>query len=217
MDFFEIGIYLTIVVIAAVSVFAMLWFIIRSMAPRRRKSGRTSRAMLKAGRSMPGNQNGKGKSKDKFKGKGNKLMELSEYPESKLLPDKPKPDEGEQKRKAADENISGNVVDQIAAGAAVTTAAAKAEIKSAEVNAENQQGAAQEEGEIALPDLPSLDTLTDEEEELPKEEIDLMSVFESEDSEDSATSDLAANLFDVDVQNIEKLGSEVSQFLGGLR
>ena len=52
----------------------------------------------------------------------------------------------------------------------------------------------------------------------PKEdELDLMSVFQSEDAEDSSTSDLAANLFDVDVQNIEKLGSEVSEFLGGMR
>ena len=70
---------------------------------------------------------------------------------------------------------------------------------------------------MSLPDLPSMDTLTEGEEELPKEEIDLMSVFESEDAEDSSTSDLAANLFDVDVSNIEKLGSEVSQFLSGKR
>ena len=39
---------------------------------------------------------------------------------------------------------------------------------------------------------------------------------EFEEVEDSATSDLAANLFDVDVENIENLGNEVADFLGGM-
>lgn len=214
MDFYEVGVYLAIVGIAAVAVFGMLWFIIRSMTPKRRKSRRTTTAMVKAGERVPARQESKGKSKDKSKGKKKKLMELKEYPESKLLPDRAGKSEGPEEKK------SGNVVDQIAAGAAATTSAAaeaNAEAKAAESEAAKQEGAAEDGGEIALPDLPSLDTLTEGEEEIPKGEIDLMSVFESEDSEDSATSDLAANLFDVDVQNIEKLGSEVSQFLGGLR
>ena len=67
--------------------------------------------------------------------------------------------------------------------------------------------------------MPSLDTMTEGEEETDKgvSTEDLMSVFEVDETEDSTVSDLAANLFDVEAENIEKLGAEVSQILGEMR
>jgi hypothetical protein len=221
LDFYEVGVYLVIVIVASTSVFGVMWLLIRSMTPKRRKPRRGT-ALLKAGAGVkparPAKQKGNGKSK----GKKDELPELKEYPESKMLPmgnDKAKKGKAEddkhsRQKPAADEKKEAeNVLASAAVGAGATAAAQGG------TNQEtaNQEGTAQEGGEIALPDLPSMDTLTEGEEEAPKEELDLMSVFQSEDAEDSSTSDLAANLFDVDVGNIEKLGSEVSQFLSGMR
>jgi hypothetical protein len=221
LDFYEIGVYLVIVLVASTSVFGVMWLLIRSMTPKRRKPRRAT-ALLKAGADIRPVKNAKKNGKGKSKGKKDELPELKEYPESKLLPlgnekgKKGKPDKAEDEKhprqKPADEKKEN---EKVLAAAAVGAAGAVKDGTNQETA--NQEGTAQEGGEIALPDLPSMDTLTEGEEEMPKEEVDLMSVFQSEDSEDSSTSDLAANLFDVDVGNIEKLGSEVSQFLSGMR
>lgn len=218
MDFYEIGVYLVIVLVASTSVFGVMWLLIRSMTPKRRKPRRNT-ALLKAGADKRPVKNVKNNGKGKSKGKKEELPELKEYPESKMLPmgsEKAKKgkteDDKNSRQKHADDKKEGEKVLAAAAGGAAGAAMATAAQEGS-----YQEGAGQEGGEIALPDLPSMDTLTEGEEEAPKEELDLMSVFQSEDAEDSSTSDLAANLFDVDVGNIEKLGSEVSQFLSGMR
>jgi hypothetical protein len=222
LDFYEIGVYLVIVLVASTSVFGVMWLLIRSMTPKRRKPRRGT-ALLKAGANVkparPAMQKGNGKSK----GKKEELPELKEYPESKMLPmgnEKAKKgkaeDDKHSRQKPADEKKEAEKVLAVAAAGAAAGAASAGKDGTNQETA-YQDGTAQEGGEIALPDLPSMDTLTEGEEEAPKEELDLMSVFQSEDAEDSSTSDLAANLFDVDVGNIEKLGSEVSQFLSGMR
>ena len=158
------------------------------------------------------NKNKKEKKKKEPKVREEKLLKLKELPDNRLLkqseapaPSKDAPkDENGRKDKTSSEsdekaevNAGGTKQGEAVAGEAAT---------------------GQENVDVALPDLPSMDTLTEEEDTAPKEDsLDLMSVFETEDAEDSTTSDLAANLFDVDVQNIEKLGSEVSEFLGGMR
>lgn len=225
MDFYEIGVYLVIVIVASTSVFGVMFLLIRSMTPKRRKSKRSMALIRADGAGKPVKNTGKN-GKSKSKGKKDNLLELKEYPESKILPlgdgsknseksAKGKADSGKDqkdKHQAGEDNRENEKVLAAAAGGATGSGA-----ESAAPEASNPEGATQEGGEMTLPDLPSMDTLTEEEQEMPKEEIDLMSVFESEDAEDSSTSDLAANLFDVDVGNIEKLGSEVSQFLSGMR
>ena len=218
MDFYEVGIYLVIVLVASTSVFGVMWLLIRSMAPKRPKrkrkmalGGEAAGNSLSAGSGM-GN---KPVEKEKKKGKDKKsrvkkdgVLELKELPDSKMLRvegDKSFRDKETKPKEKPEEEKKDREKEAIKTAANTATADAAAE------------ASAQEGGEVTLPDLPSMDTLTEEEQEMPKEDIDLMSVFESEDAEDSATSDLAANLFDVDVANIEKLGSEVSQFLSGRR
>ena len=230
MDFYEVGVYLVIVIVASTSVFGVMWLLIRSMTPKRPKRKRKMALVgagaglgLSAGSGIEGKparkEKEKKKGKDKkSKGKKDGLMELKELPDSKMLQaggDQASKDKDKQSKQKPEEGRGDKEKESIATAAAAATADAAAAASAAEAAA--QEGAAEEGGEVTLPDLPSMDTLTEEEQEMPKEEIDLMSVFESEDAEDSATSDLAANLFDVDVSNIEKLGSEVSQFLSGMK
>jgi hypothetical protein len=225
LDFYEIGVYLVIVLVASTSVFGVMWLLIRSMTPKRRKPRRGA-ALLKAGAEVKPARNAKKKNGNgKSKGKKDELPELKEYPESKMLPvgnekgkkGKAEDDKHSSQKPGDEKKEKEKVLAAAAAGSAGAAGAATAGKDGTRQETANQEGTAQEGGEIALPDLPSMDTLTEGEEEMPKEELDLMSVFQSEDSEDSTTSDLAANLFDVDVGNIEKLGSEVSQFLSGMR
>lgn len=217
MDFYEIGVYMVIVLVASTSVFGVMWLLIRSMTPKRRTPRRTT-ALVKAGADGTPVKNARKKGKDKSKGKKEDLLELKEYPESKMLPQGsgklPKNKEGDDRPSTQKHDDKKKEEGKELGVAAVATAAAGAEAKQEAVN---QEATTPAEGEITLPDLPSMDTLTEGEEEMPKEELDLMSVFQAEDAEDSSTSDLAANLFDVDVGNIEKLGSEISQFLSGMR
>ena len=213
MDFYEVGVYLVIVLVASTSVFGVIFLLMRSMVPKRRRSKRQV-PLLKAGAGGGPAKNAKKNGKGKSKGNKDELPELKEYPESKMLPmsnEKGKTEDEKHPKKQADDK---HEPEKVLAATAAGTAAGAATAANENVN---QESTAPEGGEIALPDLPSMDTLSEGEEEMPKEEVDLMSVFQTEDAENSSTSDLAANLFDVDVGNIEKLGSEVSQFLSGMR
>jgi hypothetical protein len=177
-------------------------------------------ALLKAGAENAPVKKGSNK---KAKIKSDKLPELKEYPDSKLLQGedvttrKSKAEDGKsgKLKKTADERTVISVGEDMPDSLPEVVAASK--VEPAKTEGKNQETAVAEGGGMMLPDLPAMDTLTEEDVEMPKEDIDLMSVFDGEDEEDSATSDLAANLFDVDVSNIEKLGSEVSQFLNGIR
>lgn len=223
MGFYEVGIYLLIIVVASACVFGIMWLLMRSMQPKRPKSRkRAALAAVAAGqipKQLPpaSDEGGKVKKNKKEKkekkkktSKGEKLLELKDMPDNRLL----EHGKGSAAVAKPEKDIPAGSVEAVQ-----KTSAAAGENNSQEAIGQDAPPtvAAQEDGEMNLPDLPSLDTLTDEEEEPKEEEIDLMSVFESEEAEDSATSDLAANLFDVDVQNIEKLGSEVSEFLNGMR
>ncbi len=212
MDFYEVGVYLLIIIVAAGSVLGVMLLLTRSMQPQVR------RVIIKDGKKIvvtvpappkvkaektAGDKDAKGK-KTKEKGKKkskkgeDKLLKLKELPEDRLLPEKARSEEEAAKKSKGDHANGKGEKGAAAAGA---------------------EEAPQEMAEIALPDLPTMDTLTEGEE--PEQEQhsieELMSVFQVEDAEDSATSDLAANLFDVDVENIEKLGNEVAEFLGGMR
>jgi ABC-type glycerol-3-phosphate transport system permease component len=201
VDFYEVGVYLLIIVVASMCVFGIMWLLMRSMTPVRAISKKEIEILKAAGvKKIPKvvpvkkGKKEKGNSKDKNKGKDDKLLKLKELSDDKLLP----------------ENVQS------------AEAASKKSKKSSE-DKDEKKGASsapyEEVSEIALPDLPTMDTLVEGEEETPEQQNieELMSVFELEEVEDSAASDLAANLFDVDVENIESLGNEVSEFLGGMR
>jgi hypothetical protein len=70
---------------------------------------------------------------------------------------------------------------------------------------------------IDLPELPSVDTLEESDEEIveEKDSEDLMNIFQVEEAEDTLTSELAANLFEVDLTSLEKLSKEVLQVYSG--
>lgn len=228
MGLYEVGVYLVIIVVASVCVFGIMWLLMRSMTPKRPKrrkrvalatagtAGATKQLPQQSGETKKEKKDKKNKKEKKEKkGKGakvqeEKLLKLKEMPDSRLLSQGTADASSKDKAGEGSEKPTGEIQDKspVAAGGE----GAEASAQEAPVSAEGQDDAP-----LDLPDLPSLDTLTTEEEAPKEEEIDLMSVFETEDAEDSATSDLAANLFDVDVQNIEKLSSEVSEFLNGMR
>ena len=217
MDSFEAAVYLGIVAIASGGVFFTIWLMIRSVQPKKARQ----RKMLAAVKVAPTKalpegkeqKQSKSRKKDKKKNKDEEkeLIQLKEYPEHKLI---------ENKKAAATlpelpdmpQRPKGKTLDETG-----PEQEAKKPVESELAAGEATEG--QEDGNVELPELPSLDTLTDGEEE--KEEgagtEDLMSVFDVDEAEDSTVSDLAANLFDVDAENIEKLGSEVSQILGEMR
>ncbi|MCX6005699.1 MAG: hypothetical protein NTZ34_00335 [Chloroflexi bacterium] len=224
MDFYEVGVYMAIIIVASICVFGIMWLLMKSMQPKRPK-GRKRAAMAavaagKAPKQIPQEssetikekknaKNKKDKNKKEKKSKSpkkgeEKLLALKDLPDNRLLPQGEtsatskgaRQDEQQKPSWESQEKAANNAKDN----------------DQTEADAGDQANA-----EVTLPDLPSMDTLSSEEEAPKEEELDLMSVFQAEDAEDSSTSDLAANLFDVDVQNIEKLGSEVSEFLGGMR
>jgi hypothetical protein len=228
MDLYEVGVYLVIIVVASVCVFGIMWLLMRSMQPKRSRVRRrvASAAAAAGGRALKevpekspvpekekkNNKNKKEKKKKEPKVREEKLLELKELPDNRLL----EPNEATAPSKDAPKDESGQK-DKTPSESDGKAEVNAGETKQGEATA-GEAAAGQENADVALPDLPSMDTLTEEEDTAPKEDtLDLMSVFETEDAEDSTTSDLAANLFDVDVQNIEKLGSEVSEFLGGMR
>jgi hypothetical protein len=219
VDFYEVGVYLVVIIVASICVFGIMWLLMKSMQPKRPKGRkRVAQAAVAAGKTpkqipqessetIKEKKNAKNKKEKNNKEKKSKspkmgeekLLALKDLPDNKLLP------QGEASSSSKESQKPPKEPEEHAAVDAQNNDQAKADAGD------------QENSEVTLPDLPSMDTLTTEE-EAPKEvELDLMSVFQSEDAEDSSTSDLAANLFDVDVQNIEKLGSEVSEFLGGMR
>jgi FtsZ-interacting cell division protein ZipA len=77
--------------------------------------------------------------------------------------------------------------------------------------------AAQNTEIVDLPELPAADNLEESDEEIVEEKNseDLMNIFEVEEVENSYTSDLAANLFDVDLNSLEKLSQEVLEVYSG--
>jgi hypothetical protein len=214
VDFYEVGMYLLIIIVASGCVFGIMFLLMRSMRPKRPKRRRSVNGQIKSApikRVAEEKEDKKDKDKKKDKSKKNRkskkdeLLELKDLPANKLLP------EG-----VAGESNSKNKSKTLAE----TNEDEKSQVAQQENGQENnkEEEKPAEYQELSITDLPAMDTLVDGEEDAPeKEELDLMSVFETEDAEDSSTSDLAANLFDVDVQNIEKLGSEVSEYLNGMR
>jgi ABC-type glycerol-3-phosphate transport system permease component len=203
VDFFEVSVYLLIIVVAAICVFGIMWLLMRSMTPRRALTKKEIEILKAAGvkkipKAVPvkAAKKEKGKGKDKDNHKDDKLLKLKELSDDKLLP----------------ENI------QSAEKGSKKAGKSSREKDASPASHEPADTPQEEIAEIALPDLPTMDTLVEGEEETPEQQNieELMSVFELEEVEDSATSDLAANLFDVDVENIEHLGNEVSEFLGGM-
>jgi hypothetical protein len=228
VGFYEVGVYMAIIVVASICVFGIMWLLMKSMQPKRPKGRkRPALAAAVAGQSsktVAQEPAGKGKDKKSKKEKKKKsskndeekLLKLKDMSDSRLLSQGETAAASKDKPKKAKENEAAESQVQSPAPAEGENKEAAAQEPVADAAAD-QGPMVDENGEVILAELPSMDTLT-EEEEAPKEaEIDLMSVFESEDAEDSSTADLAANLFDVDVQNIEKLGSEVSEFLNGMR
>lgn len=213
MDLFEVGVYLLVIVVASGCVFGIMWLLMRSMTPVRPLTKKEIEMLKAAGKTKipkyvpvkivkKAKGKGKDKNKDKYKDKDKdeNLVKLKDMSADKLLPEMGQsPEESSKKPKKSSEEKDGK-------NASPSPAAVVDEPP-------------QEIAEIALPDLPTMDTLVEGEEETPEQQNieELMSVFELEEVEDSATSDLAANLFDVDVENIENLGNEVSEFLGGMR
>ena len=222
MDFYEVGVYLVVIIVASICVFGIMWLLMKSMQPKRPKGRkRVAQAAVVAGKApkqipqessetvkeKKNAKNKKEKNKKEKKSKSpkmgeEKLLDLKELPDNKLLPQ----GEASSSSKESQKNETQKPPIEPEEHAAVDAK-----------NNDQAEADAGENSEVTLPDLPSMDTLTSEEEAPKEEELDLMSVFQSEDAEDSSTSDLAANLFDVDVQNIEKLGSEISEFLSGMR
>jgi ABC-type glycerol-3-phosphate transport system permease component len=234
MDIYEVGVYLVIIVVASICVFGIMWLLMKSMQPKRsRARRRVAAAATVAGGPAPkvipqqssdsakdkknnkdnkDKKNKKEKKKKEPKVREEKLLKLKELPDNRLLPQSESPAPSKDAPKEV--KVTADKPSQESGGASTPVAA---EMKQGETAAADA-AEGQENADMTLPDLPSMDTLTEEDDTAPKDDpLDLMSVFETEDAEDSTTSDLAANLFDVDVQNIEKLGSEVSEFLGGMR
>ncbi|MHB8085946.1 MAG: hypothetical protein ACYDHZ_08970 [Dehalococcoidia bacterium] len=210
MDFYEVGVYLLIIVVASGCVFGIMWLLMRSMTPVRPLSKKEIEMLKAAGKTkipkyvpvkIVKKGKGKDKNKEKDKDKDEKLVKLKDMSADKLLPEmgQSSAEAPKKSKKSSEENKGKSNASPSPSGAA--------------------DEPPQEIAEIALPDLPTMDTLVEGEEETPEQQNieELMSVFELEEVEDSATSDLAANLFDVDVENIENLGSEVAEFLGGMR
>lgn len=211
MDFYEVGVYLVVIVVASMCTFGIIWLLMRSMTPVRPLTKKEIEMLKAAGQKkipkyvpVKRVKAAKGKDKGKGKDKEDNLLRLKELSDNKLLPDMPSVEEASKRDKKSSGEKDGK----------------KDGKKDASPSPEKAADMPQQEvAEIALPDLPTMDTLVEGEEETPEQQNieELMSVFELEEVEDSATSDLAANLFDVDVENIEHLGSEVSEFLGGMR
>jgi len=242
VDLYEVGVYLAIIVVASACVFGIMWLLMRSMQPKRpRRTMRPAPALAagvapkllpqgspenadnqdKAGgkKQSKGKKEKKEKKKKQPKGGEEKLLKLKELPDSRLLAKAEAPSPASDAAKKAEKSEAEKPADRAEARSEAEPGdrkEAKNETAQAVATAEGATEG-QENADIAMPDLPSLDTLTDEEEAPKEDPLDLMSVFDTEDAEDSATSDLAANLFDVDLKNIEKLGTEVSEFLGGMR
>jgi hypothetical protein len=223
VDFYEVGVYMEIIIVASICVFGIMLLLMKSMQPKRPKRKRADMAAVAAGKvpkqipqessetvkEKKNTKNKKEKNKKEKKSKSpkmgeEKLLALKDLPDSRLLPQGEAASSSKESPKNDKQKLPAEPEEHAAADAKNND--------QAEADAGDQANS-----EMTLPDLPSMDTLSAEEEAPKEEELDLMSVFQAEDAEDSSTSDLAANLFDVDVQNIEKLGSEVSEFLGGMR
>jgi hypothetical protein len=220
VDYFEMTVYLGIVGIASVSVLSAVWLMVRSMVPKRRK-GQTRRQLAQVrqvkevseGRrpaqiEAPSESKKSKKNKKKDKNKNDKLLKLNDYPESRLLA------EGNESGEKTKKNKGKQVKEPEPAPVMMDLEAAA-------------DRANTDEGEAVVPDLnsgemeslPSLDTLVEGTDE-PEAQLDtdaLMSVFDVGEEVDTDTADLAATLFDVDVQNIGDLTSEITSILAEMK
>ncbi|MDD5312297.1 MAG: hypothetical protein PHO26_04600 [Dehalococcoidia bacterium] len=220
MDYFEMTVYLGIVGAATVSVLTAIWLMVRSMVPKKSRVSRQRQLArvrevkeIAEGRrpaqlEAPAENRKDKKKKKKDKEKNEKLLKLKDYPDSRLLEEgkeadeKPRKPKGKQNRDPEPAPVMANL----------DAAAEKAE---------------NEEGDIPMPDLnagdlenlPSLDTLVESTDE-PEAQLDtdaLMSVFDVGEEVDSDMAELASSLFDVDVQNIGDLSSEISTILAEMK
>lgn len=231
MDFFEIGVYLMIIVIAALCVFGVMWLLIKSMQPKKKSvrphaapalaASRTASKQITRGQAdVPEDdipvKGKKLKSEKKGKkGKKEKLLTVKELPDSMLLPAGEEA-ETQESIKPKREFLLEKQEEKAPAIKQVKLPEA-AESMNQTAKPEEPLAAEEEESieEISDAELPSIEA-DDKEGSADKQDAgDLMSVFDIDDTEESSNSDLAASLFDVDVENIEKLSNEVAGFLGG--
>lgn len=226
MDYFEMTVYLGIVGAATVSVLTAIWLMVRSMVPKKSRVSRQRQLArvremkeLPEGRrpaqlEAPAENRKDKKKKKKDKEKNDKLLKLKEYSDSRLLEEgkeaekKPKKAKGKQDREPEPAPVMTN-------------------LDAAAEKAQSEEGLEAEGGEIPMPDLnagdlenlPSLDTLVESTDE-PEAQLDtdaLMSVFDVGEEVDSDMAELASSLFDVDVQNIGDLSSEISTILAEMK
>lgn len=226
MDYFEMMVYLGVIGIATVSVLTVVWLMVRSMFPKKRKAVSRQRqlarvrelkelaevkkpAQLEAPAEIKESKKDK-KKKKKEKEKNEKLLRLKEYSDDRLMEegkeDKVKPKKSKDKQDRETE-----------------PAPVMMDLDAAAEKAKTEEGEEGETSEIPMPDLnagdlenlPSLDTLVESTDE-PEAQLDtdaLMSVFDVGEEVDSDQAELAASLFDVDVQNIGDLSTEISSIL----
>jgi hypothetical protein len=216
-NFFEFGIYLVIVILAATLVFSVIWKLNKRLNVSSGKASAKSEGkgkligskeaplMLESGKSHKNEKHGKepknqhdkhGKDEKGSSGKkdhADKKHEKEEHsnkkshePEAELnLP----VNEEETQQKEVPEEYKQAMPEQI-----VSTP----------------------EGDIALPSLPAADVLeeSDEEYEEKMDTEDLLNIFQSEDEDESNLTDMASNMFEVDLKGLGDLGVEVLQYMG---
>jgi FtsZ-interacting cell division protein ZipA len=188
-DFFDSGIYIVIVIITAIVVVIAIATLNGKHKPKRQKNRR--RDLLTEGKREHRqstrllNEPGKEKKREEKVKHKNKIKEKEKKTREDIEEDEPI-----EVMTMAHEEIQEEVQEN-------------AQLQ----NAEN----------INLPELPSVDTLEESDEELVEENAneDLMNIFQVEEAEDTLTSELAANLFEVDLTSLEKLSKEVLQVYSG--
>jgi hypothetical protein len=187
--FFDSGIYIVIVIIAALVVVIAVASLNGMRKPKRQKN--RSRKLLSEGK--------------RDHRQSTKL--LNEPVKEKKHEDKVKQkDKTKEKEKKIKQEIEDNEPVEVMAMAHEA------------IQGDTQEEATSQNAEtIDLPELPSVDTLEESDEEVVEENAneDLMNIFQVEEAEDSLTSDLAANLFEVDLTSLEILSKEVLEVYSG--
>ena len=188
-DFFDSGIYIAIVIIAAIVVVIAVASLNGMRKPKKQKSRR--RNLLAEG-----------------KRDHRQSTRLLDAPgKEKRLEERVRPkDKVKEKGKKIKEDIEDDEPQEVMAMAHEETPEDTKEAIQP-LNTES----------IDLPELPSVDTLEESDEEIveEKESEDLMNIFQVEEAEDTLTSELAANLFEVDLTSLGKLSKEVLQVYSG--
>jgi FtsZ-interacting cell division protein ZipA len=188
-DFFGSGIYIVIVIVAVIVVIIAVAALNGMRKPKKQKTRRKN--LLSEGKRDHRQQTKLLNSPDKEKRREDKVKQ------------KDKAKDKEKKRKEIIEDDEPIEV----------MAMAHEEIQ----GDPQQEPQSQDTESIDLPELPSVDTLEESDEEIVEENSneDLMNIFQVEEAEDSYTSDLAANLFEVDLTSLEELSKEVLEVYGG--